>query len=230
MATLKNAIFLVLWLAVIGAGIFLGRWQLDRLVWKEGLLNQIDQAYRNMPAENLAEAQGKVMTGGFARVRITLNFDPKSRWFIEPRVHNEIVGAYVYELGTMPDGRQTLWVNRGFVPKEKMSVVQDAPRSTNLILQLITPPPSYGRMTDVSGKGYSFLYKNMGDPPVIGIVESSGADKIFYPIAIGARFDLPNNHLQYAIFWLGMSGIATLFGAVVIVRSVLLNRRRVSVL
>lgn len=216
---MKNIFFFVLWVLVIASGVFLGRWQMERLVWKEDLLSQIDRAYQSPLSENMDEAMDLAMRGGFARVRLEVMFDPSSRWFIEPRVHHGIVGAHIYEMAEV-EGGESLWVNRGFVPINKVDSIESPDDPVKMTLQIIRPPPSYGRMKDTKGSEDQFLWKNLGSPNVIGIVESENETTNHYPIPVGARPTLPNNHFAYAIFWFGMSVIAALFGAFLIMRKI----------
>ncbi len=223
MAIMKNFFFLTLWLSIIITGIFLGRWQLERLEWKRHLLAQIDHAYQTPPESDFSKAQDIADITGFARARLTLRFNPTTRWLIEPRVHHDVVGAYVYESAITSEG-EGLWVNRGFVPKDKVGLIDNRSEATTLTLQIVKPSPSYGRMTDIKGNGYTFLWKNLGQPSLIGVVEYENKGETVYPLPIGTRPVLPNDHRHYAIFWFGMSVVAALFGVGLIIRKIYWTR------
>lgn len=220
MAILKNIIFILLWLGIITTGISLGRWQLDRLAWKEAWLARIDAAYTEPPLAQLPDDPG-FSTTFFARARLELKFDPKSRLIVMPRVYHGNVGAHIYERATAKDGK-ILLVNRGFVQQENLDKIVDARKET--VSVQLHPPSWQGQYTDMHGQTYSFMEKNLGYRDYIAVIEPSTEQTEMSPTPVGERPILPNDHFSYAIFWFVMSGVAALFGIGLFIRARLLHQ------
>lgn len=207
MATVKNAVFAVLWIGIILAGIVLGSWQLDRLAWKTAWLGQIEAAYL---APKLQMPTGPVEHTFFARGEVTLQFNSDRMFVVKPRVYNQTFGGHLYQwAGSFPDGTWR-WVNRGFVADH--GTVKPPVNGVPVMVQV--------RVPDFKWATIQHHHPEMVDEPapmVIAVVEAQGSNET-YPIAVGTRPNPPNDHLQYAVFWFVMSAVAFAMGIFVIIR------------
>ncbi|KOF16659.1 cytochrome oxidase [Ensifer adhaerens] len=217
--------------------ISLGTWQMQRLQWKEGLLQAI-AARRSAPPVTLAEIEKISAEGGdidYRTVTVSGTFDHgKERHFFA--THNGRTGYYVFTPLNIEDGR-ALFVNRGFVPYE----LKDA--STRLAGELPASVAIHGlARPKLTEKPSSLvpdndLAKNIFYWKDLDTMASSvglSADKVLplfvdadatpnpggLPIGGVTQFDLPNSHLQYALTWYGLAA------ALVVVSGVFVMRRK----
>lgn len=201
----------------------LGTWQVERLHWKEGLIAKIAERRNATPVSladiEAAEKQGKDFE--FRRVTIAGTFDhTKERHFFA--THQGQTGFYVYTPLTLDDGR-TLLVNRGFVPYE---MKEPAKRGEGQVTGAVTltayaraklgqKPSSLVPDNDLSKN--IFYWKDIAamttsaglDParvlPFFVDVDAETKNPGGFPVGGVTRFDLPNNHLQYAVTWYGLA-------------------------
>ncbi|OCO99825.1 MULTISPECIES: SURF1 family protein [unclassified Ensifer] len=213
----------------------LGTWQMQRLYWKESLLTAIAER-RSAPPVTLAEIE-KILAGGgdidYRTVSVTGTFDhSKERHFFA--TYNGRTGYYVFTPLTLDDGR-ILFVNRGFVPFEQKD------SSTRLAGELPAFVGIHGLARPKLDQKPSSLVpdndlaKNIFYWKDLDTMASSvglPADKVIpffvdadatpnpggLPIGGVTQFDLPNNHLQYALTWYGLAGALVLVSGIYALR------------
>lgn len=213
----------------------LGTWQMQRLYWKEGLLTAI-QERRSAPPVALAEIEKIFAEGGdidYRTVTVSGTFDHgKERHFFA--THDGRTGYYIFTPLTIEDGR-ALFVNRGFVPFEQKDpatrLAGELPASVAIHglarPKLLEKPSSLVPDNDL-GKNI-FYWKDLD-----AMASSVGLpiDKVvpFFidadatpnpgglPIGGVTQFDLPNNHLQYALTWYGLAAALVLVSGIYILR------------
>ncbi|KKX28298.1 SURF1 family protein [Rhizobiaceae bacterium LC148] len=210
----------------------LGTWQVQRLHWKERLLADIAER-RTAPPVTVAEIEEIAKAGGdieYRTVSVTGSFDhSRERHFFA--THEGRTGFYVYTPMTLADGR-VLFVNRGFVPYEmkEPSTRADGEVAGEVTLtgyargRLSEKPSSLVPDNDTAKN--IFYWKDLD------LMTSSaglGAGKVLpffvdadasvkspggWPEGGVTQFDLPNNHLQYAVTWYGLAAalLAVVFG------------------
>lgn len=234
---LGSIVGLVLLVVAFGVLVSLGTWQMQRLHWKEGLLQAIAER-RSAPPFALAEIE-KMLTEGadidYRTVTVPGTFDhSKERHFFA--THNGRTGYYIFTPLTIADGR-SLFVNRGFVPFEQKDAATrlagELPASVaihGLARPKLTEKPS-SLVPDNDLAKNIFYWKDLDT-----MASSVGlsADKVvpFFvdadatpnpgglPIGGVTQFDLPNSHLQYALTWYGLAA------ALVVVSGVFVMRRK----
>ena len=212
------ALFLLL-LAVLLA---LGTWQVQRLAWKEQLLSDI--AERRGAAPVSIEAIEAILGQGgnveYRPVTVTGTFANNRERHFFATWHGR-TGYYVYTPLALADGR-FVFVNRGFVPFEnkepemrKQGQLTGQQTVTGLArMQLDGKPSSIVPDNDVAKN--IFYWKDLGTmASTVGIPAERlvpffvDADDTPNPkgMPIGGvtQFDLPNNHLQYAVTWYGLA-------------------------
>ena len=201
----------------------LGTWQVERLHWKEGLLADI-AARRAAPPVPLADVEALQQAGTdieYRRVSVSGIFDhARERHFFA--TDQGQTGYYVYTPLILSDGHALL-VNRGFVPYEMKDPVKRAagevegPQTlTGYARARLDAKPSW-LVPDNDVARNIFYWKDMA-----AMAASTGLDRSrLVPFFVDAdqtvqnpggwprggvtQFDLPNNHLQYALTWYGLA-------------------------
>ncbi|MCA1403512.1 SURF1 family protein [Ensifer sp. IC3342] len=228
-------IFLVV--AALGVLVSLGTWQMQRLQWKEALLTAIAER-RTAPPVSLEEIEAMAAAGNdidYLTVRVSGIYDhSKERHFFA--THEGRTGYYVFTPLMLEDGR-ALFVNRGFVPFEKKDAstrpegqVAGAVTVNGLARPRLSEKPS-SLVPDNDVARNIFYWKDLdamagaaGIPTdrVVSFFVDADASPNPGGLPIGGvtQFDLPNNHLQYALTWYGLAA------ALVAVSGVYFYRRR----
>lgn len=225
--SILTATLILLSLAIL---VTLGTWQVERLHWKQGLLADIAERRAAEPV-SLAEIERSAAAGDdieYRRVSLSGVFDhTRERHFFA--TFEGQTGFYIYTPLTLADGR-TILVNRGFVPYE-MKEPQSRTAGEVAGEQTLT---GYAR-TRLSGKPSMlvpdndlakniFYWKDLDAMaastgissvlPFFVDVDASVKNPGGWPRGGVTQFDLPNNHLQYAMTWYGLAValLAVVFG------------------
>lgn len=206
----------------------LGVWQVKRLAWKEALIARVDERLTAAPVPapgpadwsdldlSQAEYEPVVVSGQFdndAEIHLVYTLtEPKGRY-----------GGVGYLIFTplTTDDNWTVYVNRGFVPRDKIDPAARAGGQIDgevTVKGLLRQP--YGRSwftppDDVSGNEWFSR-----DPQLFAAASHLPATAVA-PYIIDADFDptrpeglpqggetvvsFPNNHLGYAITWFGLA-------------------------
>lgn len=200
----------------------LGTWQVQRLHWKEKLLADITERRVAAPV-SLADIEAMAARGEdieYRPVTVTGVFaNNRERHFFA--TWNGQTGYYVYTPLQLADGR-FLFINRGFVPFEakepemrKQGQLTGEQTVTGLArARLAEKPSSIVPDNDIAKN--IFYWKDLD---VMASSTGIAADRLvpFFvdagdalnpkglPIGGVTQFDLPNNHLQYAVTWYGLA-------------------------
>ena len=215
----------------------LGTWQVERLQWKEALIAAIAER-RSAPPVSLEEIESMAAAGediDYRTVSVSGRYDHgKERHFFA--THDGRTGYYDFTPLMLADGRN-LFVNRGFVPFEKKDAAAriEGQVPGNVTINGLARPRLSGKpsslVPDNDTAKNIFYWKDLD-----AMAQSAGiaADRVvpFFvdadpsanpgglPIGGVTQFDLPNNHLQYALTWYGLAG------ALVVVSGAYLYRQR----
>jgi surfeit locus 1 family protein len=219
----KRALALGLGIVLFLILLALGTWQVQRLYWKEGLLQTIDQRTHSAPVP-LAEVEKRFAATGdvdYTPVTMTGAFLHKGeRHFLATWQGQS--GFDVFTPLQLDDGRFVL-INRGFVPydfkdpaKRPQGQVTGKVTVTGLARNPLAAKPSM-MLPDNDLRENIFYWKDRD-----AMASSAGlpAGAALVPIFIDANatpnpgglpaggvtvIDLPNSHLQYAITWYGLA-------------------------
>lgn len=204
----------------------LGTWQVERLFWKEALIETIDRRIHG-PAEDIGsivaaeEASGDI---DYRPVRVTGTFDQSGeRYFLSTR--DGEAGWNVYT-PLIVEGEQQLavFVNRGFVP---YALQQPSTRPQGQLAGTVTIE-GLARNRVTENPGGVFLPDNdvgqhiffWRDVPAMSegvrlpqgtrmlpftIDAGEGAAPGGYPVGGQTVVTMPNNHLEYALTWYGIA-------------------------
>ncbi|WLS09403.1 SURF1 family protein [Shinella sumterensis] len=212
----------VAFLAALAILLSLGTWQVERLQWKEKLLADIAER-RVAPPVTLGEIEAMAARGEdieYRPVTVTGVFANNRERHFFATWHGQ-TGYYVYTPLQLADGR-FLFVNRGFVPYEakepemrKQGQLTGEQTVTGLARARLAEKPSSIVPENDLAKNI-FYWKDLD-----AMAASTGiaADRLvpFFidagdapnpkglPIGAVTQFDLPNNHLQYAVTWYGLA-------------------------
>ena len=205
-------ILLPLIFGLIGAGIllWLGFWQLDRMVWKEGVLAQIEARINAAPVA--VPDQPSPQDDLFRPVTATGTILAPT---IRVLVSQKSEGAGYRLINAMElDGRSIL-VDRGFVRLEaepRQPPFQNVTVTGNLHWpderDFFTPEDDraaniwFARDVDV-------LAQALGTQPVLLVArQTSFDDSPVSPLPVGTE-GIPNNHFGYAVQWFGLAAVWT---------------------
>ncbi len=240
MRWIKNLIFILLWVGAIGAGLFLGFWQLDRLAWKKDLLAAIDQSYTAPHPQKLSlnDISYPFDKNKFLRREVVGEIDPKGPvFYVSPRQHNGMVGSHVYIPFSVKENEKVyaIYVLFGFiqngiqitslpVEKIKFNVLMRAQNPSGILREHNTDRSRARAFDDTewarrAGHARAPVLVREGD--VLSAVEGHRIKTNVIPV--GDRPVLPNDHLFYAWFWFGMAGILLICGGMVAIRCLFLR-------
>ncbi|MFP5075896.1 SURF1 family protein [Rhizobium sp. YIM 134829] len=233
----------VLVLAALALLVSLGTWQLQRLHWKEGLIAAIAERRSAPPAsvdeiashagEGAGEGEGSAIDFRAVTVSGTFRHAGERHFFA---TYQGRTGFYVYTPLALDDGR-LVFVNRGFVPYEQKepatrpgSQPDGAVTITGLARARLDAKPSWVVPENDLSKNI-FYWKDLAamttsdglDPGRVlpfFIDADATPNPSGLPIGGVTQFDLPNNHLQYALTWYGLAA------ALLAVSALFLFRRR----
>jgi surfeit locus 1 family protein len=225
--TVLTALAVLLSLAIL---LTLGTWQVERLYWKEALLADIAERRAAAPVP-LAQVERDLAAGmdiEYRRVSLAGTFDhARERHFFA--TFEGRTGFYVYTPLVLPDGR-AIFVNRGFVPYEmKEPVTRQAgevpgeqtitgyARSKLLEKPSVIVPDNDLAKNIFYWKDLDAMASSAGLSQVISMFVDADASVVSpggWPKGGVTHFDLPNNHLQYAVTWYGLAValLAVVFG------------------
>lgn len=194
----------------------LGQWQVQRLAWKEGVLDAIEAriAADPIPLPDYAD----VATHKYAPVEITGQIGSGELFVLVSQKHKG-AGYRVIAPFLTVEGRHVL-IDRGFVPVDQ----RDAPRRTGpttITGNLHWPDDRNASTPDNDLAGNIWFARDIADmaralrtEPLLVVVRSEdppapGIEPL--PVDTSA---IPNDHLHYAItwfslaaIWLGMTGL-----------------------
>jgi len=229
----KTVLLLGLGLVLFCILLALGTWQIQRLHWKEALLQTIDQRTHSAPLP-LAEVERQFTATGdvdYTPVTVTGTFLHQG----ERHFFSTWEGASGFDVVTplqLDDGRFVL-VNRGFVPydlkdaaKRTQGQVAGKVTVTGLARNPLLAKPSM-MLPDNDVQKNIFYWKDRDAMASSAGLPAGAALVPFFvdanaapnpgglPVGGVTIIDLPNSHLQYAFTWYGL---AAALAAVLIIR------------
>ena len=200
----------------------LGTWQVQRLQWKEGLLQRIETRIHADPIalEEIAALQEEGADIDYRPTAVSGTFLHEAEQHYLATWQGAS-GFFVHTPLRLSDGRY-IFVNRGFVPydrKEPDTRAEGQVRGTVEIEGLArTAPadkPSFIVPDNDPAKNIYYWKDLQAMTRAAGLPEGevypfyvdagAGANPGGLPVGGVTRINLPNNHLQYAITWYGLA-------------------------
>ena len=207
-----TALALAAFLVLIG----LGTWQLQRLAWKEALIETIAARTTAAPL-SVADAEAAVAAGDalYLRATATGTYDHAYERHLY-QIGPDGPGWHVYTPLVLADGRE-LWVNRGYVPLDRED---PATRPDSLvagvvdITGLVRLPETKGLFQPASDPDANQWYwrdlagmsAGTGREPLPFFLDAeTGGDPGDVPLDGTTIDDLPNRHFGYMLTWYGIA-------------------------
>lgn len=212
-------------LVALGILLSLGKWQLDRLVWKQKLIDQVE-ARLDSPPIPFDEARRRADNGEWMEYSpVTLAGRGADRDVaVVFGSYEAAAGGFYFSPVEVPTG-EVVYINRGFVPqailKEGFATKRHAESKGEVIglfryRETPTPPASWFQTNGKSADGLWFVR----DPLAFASAEGARAVPYYidelavegreWPKGGTTRVEFSNRHLEYALTWFGLA--ATLMG------------------
>jgi surfeit locus 1 family protein len=209
---------MTLWM-VIGVALLcgLGKWQLDRMHWKLGLIAAADTRSHAppVPIDTLLGKQSNDVE--YTHAAAQGEFIAGKRVYLFSQLEDGRIGFQVLEPMRLADGR-ILIVDRGFVPqaaKDMPSESAPAPIGETQIAGLARGEQKPGLFTPAPDSKTKVFY--VRDIPAITsamgiggalpfiLAEDRGGPEGTYPEGGHTRLTFRNDHLQYALTWFALA-------------------------
>ncbi|MBM6592670.1 SURF1 family protein [Microvirga pudoricolor] len=219
-------------LVAFGILVGLGTWQLQRKIWKDGLIAQIESRSHGEPGAILPESAWgawKAADDEFRRVRVSgtfLNEFETPVYGLAPAMRGAPAQGYYLMVPLRLSDGAVVMVNRGFVPTELRDPATrpgSRPQGETAVTGLVRAPEERNAFTPADDPAKNTWFAR--DPASIAAARGLGRVAPFYveadatpnpggwPKGGQSRLELPNNHLQYAFTWFGIA--LTLIGVFV---------------
>jgi surfeit locus 1 family protein len=213
----KIVAVLIFGLGGIAILLALGNWQLKRLVWKEGVIAEIEARLSAdpVPLPALPDPVGDK----YMRVTVTGQYGPGEVHVLSAAQPwgpgYRIIAPFVTDTG------RHILIDRGYVPQPAKDTPRDAPAATVTGALLwademdsFTPDPDLGAniwfARDPDG-----LAAQLGTEPVMIVTEANPGD---WPKAMPISVKIKNDHLGYAVTWFGLAAVWAVMTVVVLLR------------
>ena len=196
----------------------LGTWQVERLAWKNALIDRIESGLRAAPAPLPARVENPA-DWDFRRVSVTGQFLHDHELDLAARSMNGRIGYQIVTPLKRDDGTLVL-VNRGWVPLEKRdpaSRPEGLPAGTVTVEGVARVPAERGWMQPDNDPATNMWF--WYDIPAMAAQAGAGAGEALpvvieagdaanpggFPIGGQTNVNIANNHLQYAFTWYSLA-------------------------
>lgn len=200
----------------------LGYWQVQRLLWKEALIAEVE-ARIAASAKPLAEMEvrwAQTDDVDYWPVSLSGRYDHNREQYFYTTLRGA-VGWNVYTPLILDDGR-VAWVNRGFVPDQLRDpqARSEGQIEGHIEVTGLARNPLYEKpnrfMPDNEPHNRIYFWKSIAEMTMAANLEAdtllpffidAGASQIpgDWPRGGTTHVTFPNNHLQYAITWFGLA-------------------------
>lgn len=200
---MKKHLPLVLTLVMVVLLCGLGVWQLQRLEWKNRLLDDMAQK-AELPVLRLDDKIKNPQDWEYRRVQVEGVLINRHEMLLKPRTKDGRAGFDVLTPLRIKRTDEVVLINRGFADDKTLSAFY-RPRGT-LRIEGIVHIPRKGMFTPANNPAKNDWYW----ADTAEIAKSKNIHGLM-PIVVsvtGGVPDLPNNHKQYAFFWFTMAGAA----------------------
>jgi len=194
----------------------LGTWQVQRLVWKNEILNKIHERMTDdimiFPSQILDVDQFDYAKGA---VRGEFLYDKE--FFVVSRHYNGERGVHALTPFRRLSGDLIL-VNRGFVREEDIPFMR-RPKGVIILNGILHLPDDRNRFTPKNTSGSNMIYASDVDFIARETGFEFSSPMVLYasdvksgvPVGGQIRLDIANDHLEYAFFWYVMALMMIVF-------------------
>ena len=198
----------------------LGKWQLDRLAWKQAILREIDSKIAAQPVE--IPQQPAPAKDRYLPIKAKGQLQPAA---LRVLVSQKKIGAgYRLISAFETEGRRVL-LDRGFIKidaplpafvKQEMTVLGNLHWPDEI--DSYTPPPDRDKNIWFA-RDVEAMAKELGTLPIFIVASKvSPPEKAVSPLPIDSS-SIPNDHLQYAITWFSLAAVWITMSAVFLRRT-----------
>ncbi len=194
----KKIVALLFCAVAIACLLKLGFWQLDRLTWKEQLLQDIAQYQsENIDLTPYLKDEKAEFRHGFVRG----GWWGKDTFMTKPRNMDGNFGYWVLT-PLVVNGDTSIMVNRGWVTdgQEERVLQWGEPEGMITVTGTLRRLGVLEEYAEMDGRGPWVLFAEQTTP-------SDNKELVPVPVAVSLR----NDHKQYAIFWFTMAGVLAAF-------------------
>ncbi len=216
----RTVIQFIILLASFVTLIFLGTWQIQRLEWKNEIINKLNAEYAKNPSDNiftfqeLQQIPEDELDIRYGNIKGEFIYDKEI--LMGPHAHKKEISYKVITPMKLTNNNY-IFVQRGWLKqtdKDKLTEAQNRPKGI-ISLTAIFRTPEWNSFTPNNSPENNIWMKLDIDEiaqakeiqsiaPVIAYTEKSSKD--FGLIQIETTKQYPrNNHKQYALFWYGMA-------------------------
>jgi surfeit locus 1 family protein len=205
----------------------LGIWQLQRLAWKEALIERIESRAQLAPVDLPPRAEWPSLASedyDFRHVRMSGRFDLHHEALLfstSPAGFGPEPGYYVLAPFDL-EGGGVIFVNRGFIAASKArdAARRSPPETPQTITGLMRPPQTRNLFTPADDPDHGMWYTSdpqkiaqsrgiAGAAPFTVVLDPPGEDARDatgeFPRPAASGMDIVNNHLSYAVTWFGLA-------------------------
>jgi surfeit locus 1 family protein len=208
-------------LAAVVIMLGLGTWQVERLAWKNALIERIESGLRAAPAPLPAEIENPA-DWDFRRVSATGRFLHDHELDLAARSMNGQIGYQIVTPLKRGDGSLVL-VNRGWVPLDKRapeSRPEGLPDGTVTVEGVARVPAERGWMQPDNDPAANMWFwydvprmaaqvgqagAGAGEPLPVIIEAGDAPNPGGFPVGGRTNVNIANNHLQYAFTWYSLA-------------------------
>lgn len=198
-------------LAMLG----LGTWQMERLHWKEELIQRVHARMGSAPVP-LPAAVANPDDMDLRPVTVTGRLLNDRAMLVLARPRQGQVGYEVVTPLQRADGGAPVLVNRGWIPMDRRDATRGGPAGEVTLRGVARVPAPQGWMQPDNRPGAEVwnridlpaMAASAGLPAVAPVVVEAlpgQAPGDVLPAGIEPRAELPNNHLQYAVTWYSLA-------------------------
>ena len=213
-------------LPILVLSLGLGIWQMERREWKRDILDRIAANQAAAPVSLDELLSGNPLRYEYGRVKVGGTFLYDKEFFLAARSLKNKVGLQLVTPLRTDDGRLVLF-NRGWIPQERKDPARRAegqPAGRVELVGIVRRNQERRQFApeNVPDKNVWFhvdvplMRKMAGAPPdpkldAFFLDADATPNPGGLPVGGQTRFDIPNDHLQYAITWfliaLAMAGV-----------------------
>lgn len=207
---MRKSVLVPLIFGIVGVAILvsLGKWQVDRLAWKEGVLADIEARISADPVPLPDEVDPEA--DRYLPVAVSGRIGPQS---LRVLVSQKRVGAGYRLISALDTGTRRVLLDRGFIPVE--DEIPDAPDAPVTVTGNLHWPDDRLDSTpenDVAGnmwfaRDVARMAETLETEPVLVIArEVTPPEARVSPLPVDTS-GIPNDHLEYALTWFSLAVI-----------------------
>ena len=212
----------VLFACICGVFLFLalGGWQLQRLVWKQGLIQDLAER-SGLPAISLTDFELNKQ-GEFTHIALQGNFLPDDFFLLNRSISGKS-GLNWLKIFADESGKNIL-VNRGWLPFDLKDVKKPSSDSITALNAIVRIARGQARFVpdNVPAENIWFFIDLPAFSALTGVtlqtdyylLAGENNQGLNYPIAYDWEFNIPNDHFQYALTWFCFALITLVMGII----------------